>query len=189
MPENASTILTKLFDAERTARACHRDVVGLPKDQLVSAVRGATQEAQALADRAEQGLRLSQIAEEVLADVEGAEVADLLIDILGSEEPEARGAAGEALQSHAFDRFKEVALGIERALQRLPAGHLALAELPYVIAEVPEPGVIKLLGLFLKHADPEAVAGALEASVESLDECAPGHSSARRRQAACSPRR
>ena len=63
MPENASTILTKLFDAERTARACHRDVVGLPKDQLVSAVRGATQEAQALADRAEQGLRLSQIAE------------------------------------------------------------------------------------------------------------------------------
>lgn len=169
MPENASTILTKLFDAERTARACHRDVVGLPKDQLVSAVRGATQEAQALTDRAEQGLRLSQIAE-VLADVEGAEVADLLIDILGSEEPEARGAAGEALQSHAFDRFKEVALGIERALQRLPAGHLALAELPYVIAEVPEPGVIKLLGLFLKHADPEAVAGALEASVESLDE-------------------
>jgi len=34
---------------------------------------------------------------------------------------------------------------------------------------VPEPCVLKLLGRFLKHKDPEAVAAAIEALVESGD--------------------
>lgn len=163
---DAKDALARLFDAERNVRARHRDVTALSQDKLLAAMRAEI--AAPAADRAEQALRFTRLAL-VLGELEGAEVADLLIDLLGVDEAEPRAAAGEALQAHAFDRFKEVALAIERALQRLPKGNLALAELPYVISEVPEPGVSKLLGLFLKHADPEAVAGALEAAVETGD--------------------
>jgi HEAT repeat protein len=99
----------------------------------------------------------------------GPRVVDLLVDILGCDEPEARHAAGEALEGPAFDRFKEVALGVERALERLPNGNAALSELPYLLAEVPEPGVAKLLARFLAHADADAVASAIEALVEMGD--------------------
>ena len=45
----------------------------------------------------------------------------------------------------------------------------ALPELPYVLAEVPEPGVVKLLGEFTRHEDPDAVAAAIEVGVEIGD--------------------
>ena len=80
-----------------------------------------------------------------------------------------RAVAGEELEGVAFDRFKEVALGIERALERLPVGNPALQELPYLLAEVGEPGCVKLLGRFLKHADADAVAAAIESLVELGD--------------------
>ena len=166
-PNDPKDALSRLFEAERNVRACHRDALALPKEKLVGAIRAEVQAA-SNCERAEQALRLTRLAY-LLSELEGGDVADALVDLLGSDEPEARAAAGEALQAHAFDRFKEVALAVERALKRLPNGHLALAELPYVIAEVPEPGVTKLLGLFLAHSDPEAVAGALEASVETAD--------------------
>ena len=124
--------------------------------------------ARALASSEEQALRLTRIAS-LLGDLHGAAVVDLLIDLLGGDEPEARHAAGEALEGLAYDRFKEVALGVERALDRLPAGSPALSELPYLIAEIPEPGAARLLGRFLRHADPEAVAAAIEALVEVGD--------------------
>ena len=38
-----------------------------------------------------------------------------------------------------------------------------------MLSDVPEPGVLKLLGRFLKHADGEAVAAAIEALVEIGD--------------------
>ena len=56
-----------------------------------------------------------------------------------------------------------------RALDRLPAGSPALSEVPYLLAEVAEPGCLKLLGKFLHHKDPEAVAAAIEALVELAD--------------------
>jgi len=101
--------------------------------------------------------------------MQGPGVIDLLIDILGCDEPEARHAAGEALSGLAFDRFKEVALGIERALERAPEGSPALSELPYLLVDIPEPGVLKLLGRFLGHRDADAVAAAIEALVELGD--------------------
>jgi hypothetical protein len=166
-PNDPNDTLTHLFDAERSVRARHREALAVPKAALLGAIRREVEEAGSL-ERPEQALRLTRIAY-LLSELEGGDVADVLVDLLGSDEPEARAAAGEALQAHAFDRFKEVALAVERALERLPNGHLALAELPYVVAEVPEPGVTRLLGLFLRHADPEAVAGALEACVETGD--------------------
>lgn len=100
---------------------------------------------------------------EVLGELEGPEVCDLLVDVLGSDEPEVRFTAGRALQDLAFDRYKEVAEAIERAATRLAADHHALRELPYVIAEVGEPGAPRVLGRYLSHSDPEVVAAAIEA--------------------------
>jgi HEAT repeat protein len=116
----------------------------------------------------EAALRLVRLAA-LLGECEGPDVVDTLIDILACDEPEARHAAGEALEDLAFDRFKEVALGIERALERLTPGSPALTELPYLLAEVGEPGCVKLLARFLAHCDGEAVAAAIEALVELGD--------------------
>jgi len=169
--EDSALTLTKLFDAERAARAAHDAVSGLAQDDpdgVFSLLERAAREAIALDDEDETSLRLVQIAE-LLGEMHGPRAVDQLVSILASEDPEARRAAGEALSALAFDRFKDVALGVERALAHLPEGSPALAELPYLLAEVPEPGVAKLLAQFLKHRDPDAVASAIEALVEIGD--------------------
>lgn len=162
------TTLGKLFDAERTVRQLHDELAVVPSDQLLDVLTGAIQAAHREQDEDEAALRLVRIAS-LLGEQEGPRAVDALIDVLASENPEARQAAGEELEALAYDRFKEVAQGIERALKRLPSGSPALPELPYLIAEVPEPGVTKLLGQFLKHQDADAVAAAIEALVELGD--------------------
>jgi len=164
--------LTALFDAERKARALHEALVSAPgADELIKELREVTKGALVDGASDESSLRLTRVAA-LLGDLEGPEPVDLLIDILGSDSPEARVYAGEALEGLAFDRFKEVALGIERAVDRLPKGSPALTELPFLLAEVGEPGCVKLLGRFLKHADAEAVAAAIEALAELGDPAA-----------------
>jgi HEAT repeat protein len=165
-----SALLKALFDAERAAREAHDELAETDPAHALPAIAAAAREALDLVteDEDEASLRLARIAA-VLGEMEGPRVVDLLIDVLASEAPEARQAAGEALSGLAFDRFKEVALGVERALDRLPAGSPALAELPYVLAVVPEPGVAKLLARFLEHRDADAVAAAIEAFVEVGD--------------------
>jgi HEAT repeat protein len=163
--------LTALFDAERKARTLHASLAEQPREELVKELRDAVRAALPKAEEEESSLRLSRIAV-LLGDLDGGDVVDLLVDILGSESPEARVQAGEALEGLAFDRFKEVALGIERAVDRLPKGSPALTELPFLLAEVGEPGCVKLLGRFLKHADAEAVAAAIEAMAELGDPAA-----------------
>jgi HEAT repeat protein len=166
--QDIETTLGKLFDAERTVRRLHDELAAKPADPLLDVLGEAIRAAQREADEDEASLRLVRIAS-LLGEHEGPRVVDALIDVLGSEHVEARRAAGEELEALAYDRFKEVALGIERALKRLPKGSPALRELPYVIAEVPEPGVIRLLGQFLKHQDADAVAAGIEALVEIGD--------------------
>jgi HEAT repeat protein len=169
MPEgDLAATLTSLFNAERAVRAAHDKLIDVEPAELVPVLERACAEAAALDDEDEICLRFEQIAE-VLGELHGPRAVDLLIDVLGRDEPEARQAAGEALSGLAFDRFKEVALGVERALDRLPQGNVALAELPYLLAEVTEPGVLKLLARFLAHPDPDAVASAIEAVVEAGD--------------------
>jgi HEAT repeat protein len=160
--------LAALFDAERTARQLHTELVRADAIAVQGALRKEADTAFALKDEAERALRLTRIAG-VLGDLHGAATVDLLIDILACDEAEARHAAGEALEGLAYDRFKEVALGVERALGRLPSGSPALSELPYLLAEIPEPGALKLLGHFLQHKDAEAVAAAIEALAEIGD--------------------
>lgn len=166
--DSIATDLKKLFDAERSVRETHAALLAGDHASLVGEIGNATREAFDLADKNEAALRLVRVSE-LLSDVEGPKAVDLLISILDRGEPEARHAAGEALEGIAFDRFKEVALGIERALTSLGAGSPALTELPYLLAQIPEPGVVKLLARFLKHEDGEAVAAAIEALVECAD--------------------
>jgi len=170
IPANAelSRLLPDLFTAERSVRRLHAQLAKSDPAALLTALSAAVDAAVAEQDEDEVALRLVRIAG-LLGELEGPKTVDLLIDILGCDEPEARHAAGEALEELAFDRFKEVALGVERALERLEVGSPALAELPYLLAAVPEPGVKKLLGKFLAHKDAEAVAAAIEALVEMGD--------------------
>src|SRR5260370_11048701 len=174
MPIDAvAKALKALFDAERAARQAQDELLEADPQRVLPLLEQSTREALALdtADEDESSMRLERIAG-VLGEMQGARVVDLLIEILGSNEPEARGAAGEALSGLAFERFKEVALGIERALDRLPTGSPAICELPYLLAQVPEPGVVQLLGRFLALADADALASAIEAVVEMGDPAA-----------------
>lgn len=169
MPEgDLAATLTALFNAHRAARTAHDKLTDADPSAVVPILERAYAEAGKLDDEDEALLRYDVIAE-VLGELSGPRAVDLLIEILGREEPEARHAAGEALTEIAFERFKEVALGIERALSRLSPGNPALAELPYLLAEIPEPGVPKLLARFLAHSDADAVASAIEALVEAGD--------------------
>jgi hypothetical protein len=160
--------LAGLFDAERKVRELSAKLAGAPKDALLDVLAPAIAAAAKLDDEDEASLRLVRIAE-VLGDVEGPRAMDALIDILATDLTEARHAAGEVIEEAAFDRFKEVAKGVERAVDRLPVGSPALPELPYILVEVPEPGVIKLVEMFLRHKDADAVAAAIEVSADLGD--------------------
>jgi HEAT repeat protein len=163
-----SRSLDALFDAERDVRRVHAELVEATATDLLPILETTIQSSMSNSDEDERTLRLVRVAG-LLAEIEGAKAVDLLIDILGAEDPEARHGAGVALEDRAYDRFKEVALGVERALERLQPGQVALAELPYLLADIPEPGVMKLLGRFLAHADAEAVGAAIESLVEIGD--------------------
>jgi hypothetical protein len=169
-PPDLTDTLKTLFDAERSARRAHDDLVRAAPADVLPLLEAAAREALATGqgDDEEASRRLARLAG-VLGDMQGPRVVDLLIDILGSDEPEARYASGEALSGLAFDRFKEVALGVERALERLPEGSPAMAELPYLLVDVAEPGVLKLLTAFLQRRDADTVAAAIEALVEMGD--------------------
>jgi HEAT repeat protein len=169
--DSVAASLAQLFDADREARRRHDELVARGRggglDEVLAAIRATLDGVEGLAAE-EASLRLVASAR-LLGEFEGASVADLLIDILDSDHAEARHEAGEQLQGLAFDRFKEVALATERALERFKDGAPALVELPYVLSEVPEGGVVKLLGKFLSHADADVVAAAIEAMVELGD--------------------
>jgi HEAT repeat protein len=165
-----ATQLTMLFEAERNVRRLHSALARPGRDMgvLVPTLQKELNASFAMGEGEESTLRLVRIAK-LLGELEGADVVDMLIDILDGDDPEARTEAGEQLEGLAYDRFKEVALGVGRALQRLEPGSPALSELPYLLAEIPEPGAAKLLGMFLEHADGEAVAAGIEALVEIGD--------------------
>jgi HEAT repeat protein len=160
--------LGELFLAEQKARDLADEIASSSPEIVLAVLIEAVERARELGDEKERIGRLDSVAK-ILGEIGNAGAVDLLIDILGSEEPEARHAAGVVLEDTAFERFKEVALGVERALARLPPDHLALSELPYILIEIPEPGVVKLVHRFLDHPNEEVVASAIEACVELGD--------------------
>lgn len=170
---SATDRLNELFNFERQARRLHDELAALADDNtgralLMDAMTAEVDAALKSDDEDEAAIRLVCVAR-LLGELDGPDVADLLVRVLDSEHPEARSEAGEQLQGLAFDRFKEVAEAVERALDQLGKGANALVELPYVLVEVPEGGVVTLLSKFLAHEDADAVAAAIEALVEVGD--------------------
>jgi HEAT repeat protein len=167
-PQSVENVLAKLFRVQREARAFADEIAGEPPEAVMPVLLRAIEKARSHPGEEDRVLELESVAQ-ILGGIEGPRAVDALVDILGSEEPAARHAAGTVLEEVAFERFKEVALAIERALVDLPADHLALTELPYLLIDVPEPGVVKLLHKFLDHPSEEVVAAAIEACVEVGD--------------------
>ena len=163
--EDLTAKIEKLQRAEEDVRRLQDELIdadGTQRKALLEAMREKILEGLGEGEGVEAAIALVPIAE-VLGELEGPEVCDLLVDILSSDEPEVRLTAGRALQDLAFDRFREVAEATERAVTRLPKGSHALRELPFVVAEVGEPGVPRILKGYLAHAEPEVVAAAIEA--------------------------
>lgn len=165
MASEIESRIEKLQRAEEEVRRLQDELIegaSSARAATLAALREAVLEGLGHGEGPEAAASLVPIAE-ILGELDGPEVCDLLIDLLGSDEPEVRFTAGRALQDLAFDRFKEVAEATERAVKRVPRDSEALRELPYVVAEVGEPGVPKILRGYLGHPDGDVVAAAIEA--------------------------
>ena len=167
MSESPDALLERLFAAERDVRGLHDRLAAAGRERVMGSIRKTLSSADKL-EQEEASLRLVCVAR-LLGEFEGADVADALVDVLACDLPEVRSEAGEQLEGLAFERFREVAEAAERALLRLPADSPALVELPYLLVEIPEGGVLKLLGKFLAHGSGDVVASAIEALVEIGD--------------------
>jgi HEAT repeat protein len=154
--------LERMFDADRMLRRAESILLrNKASADLVSLLETETQRALAMKDRTEATMRLERLAD-LCAQVPGPRMTDTLIAILDDPEPRVRVAAGEALTDVGFERYAEVARGIERALERKADG-LGMSELPWILAEIAEPSALSLLRRFLDHANPDVVAAAIEA--------------------------
>jgi hypothetical protein len=165
--------LTQIFDAERERRAAEDALLQGSDEELAALLSEAVEDALELADPEEAALRLSQLAD-LCAQVPGPRMADSLLAILGHDDPQVRVEAGEAIVDVAFERFKEIARAVERALDRDEVGY-AMQELPFVLTEVRDPDPIPLVARFLKHPDPDVVAAAIESIAAYGDPTAAEH--------------
>ena len=136
-------------------------------EELITLLEQATEGALQMEDRKEGAMRLERLAD-LCAQVPGPRMTDALIAILDDGEPRVRVAAGEALRDLGYERYAEVARGIERALDRNADG-IAMSELPWVLAEIAEPSALPLIRRFLDHPSAEVVAAAIEALAQLQD--------------------
>jgi HEAT repeat protein len=95
-------------------------------------------------------------------------MTDALLAILDDDSPSVRVHAAEALADVGFERYAEVARGVERALQAGTQVN-ALSELPWVLIELGEPSARKLIASFLAHPEPDVIGSAIEALAELGD--------------------
>jgi HEAT repeat protein len=161
-------LLESIFRAERDLRQAEGRLLDTrDKNALANLLAGATREALALRDEDEAALRLGRLAD-MCAQVPGPQMVDTLIAILDSDDESVRVQAGEALLDVGYDRYAEVARGIERALDRKHTG-IAMTELPWILAEIGEPSALGLIRRFLASDDGEICASALEALVSLGD--------------------
>jgi HEAT repeat protein len=168
MATSPASALEALFNAHRALGAAQEAVLDVAQDDLVRGLQVELEKAGTIDDEDEASRRYVAIAE-VLAELEGPAVVEMLIDVLDLDDADARQVAGESLVGLASDRFKEVAQVVEKQLETRSGDSGALRELPYVFAMIPEGGSVKLLEKFLAHKEAEVVASAIEALVEIGD--------------------
>ncbi|MGB8329455.1 MAG: HEAT repeat domain-containing protein [Polyangiales bacterium] len=160
--------LQRIFDADRALQRAESVLLRQKgSGELISLLEQETQIALDMQDRQEGTMRLERLAD-LCAQVPGPRMTDALIAILNDGEPRVRVAAGEALRDLGYERYAEVARGIERALDRKAEG-LGMSELPWVLAEIAEPSAVPLIRRFLDHPTPDVVAAAIE-SLAQLDD-------------------
>jgi hypothetical protein len=136
-------------------------------EELIALLERETENALHIEDRNDGTVRLERLAD-LCAQVPGPRMTDALIAILNDGEPRVRVAAGEALRDLGYERYAEVARGIERALDRNAEG-LAMSELPWVLAEIAEPSALPLIRRFLDHPSSDVAAAAIEALAQLRD--------------------
>jgi len=168
-----SEALERMFTADRQALEAEEELLSAPTDELSAMLSKSVEEAIDHEDEDESELRLLRLAD-LCAQVPGPEMADALITILDHPEPAVRTEAGESLLDVAYERFKEVARAVERALDRDHEG-LSMQELPFVLTEIRDPDPIPLVARFLTHANPIVVAAAIEAMAAYGDPQAAKH--------------
>ncbi|MBK8170055.1 MAG: HEAT repeat domain-containing protein [Sandaracinaceae bacterium] len=160
--------LETIFRADRELRDAEAHLMET-RDQntLVDILWKATEAARKMQDRREGTVRLERLAD-LCAQVSGPRMTDALILILDDEDPAVRVAAGEALLDVGYERYAEVARGIERVLEKKHKGS-SMAELPWVLAEIGEPSALGLIRRFLENEDAEVCASAIEALATLTD--------------------
>jgi HEAT repeat protein len=157
-----------IFDSDRVLRQAESKLLrNKGSDELVALLERETENALRMEDRTEGAMRLERLAD-LCAQVPGPRTTDALIAILNDREPRVRVAAGEALRDLGYERYAEVARGIERALSRNADG-LSMSELPWVLAEIAEPSALPLIRRFLDHPSPDVIAAAIEALAQLRD--------------------
>ena len=172
--DGSRALLSALFDADKALRAAEDAFLESGDEKaLAGVIAGAVRDAFALVDPEEQEVRLMRLAD-LCAQVQGPETVDALLSILDHDEPAVRNEAGESLLDVAYERFKEVALGVERLLAKGHAGH-SMEELPFVLGEIRDPDPVPLVARFLEHPRPEVVAAGIEALASYGDPAAIRH--------------
>jgi len=160
--------LEAIFRAERELREAEARLLDTrDKNILANLLARATTDALQLNDREEASMRLGRLAD-LCAQVPGPQMVDTLIAILDDDDETVRVTAGEALLDVGYDRYAEVARGIERVLERKHTG-VSMTELPWILAEIGEPSALALIKKLLASDDGESCASALEALVSLGD--------------------
>ncbi len=157
----ADDLLRSVIDADRTLRRSRDSFLDhADKKALTDALSAQIDRSFADANQDDAASALSRMAD-LLVDIANAEGAKLLFKILGHEDPGVRVSAGEGLMELLYDRYAEVARIIEAEVDR-GGNAVALAEVPFILAEVGEAGGVKIVTKLLKHADAEVVGAAVE---------------------------
>jgi HEAT repeat protein len=164
--KDSAQSLTALFEAERAMRAAESALLQDDPKALSELLRRAVSEAKAITDTQESRMRLERLSD-LCAQVAGPEMTDALVAILDDQWPGVRVQAAEALADVGYERYAEVARGIERALAT--EQFHALQELPWVLVEIGEPSARKLIARFLEVKNADVVASAIEALAELGD--------------------
>ena len=160
--------LQGIFDADRALRKAESKLLRITgSKELVALLQAETRNALAMNDRREATMRLERLADHC-AQVPGPQMTDALIAILNDAEPRVRVAAGEALRDLGYERYAEVARGIERALEQNADGP-AMSELPWVLAEIGEPSALPLIRRFLENENADVVAAGIESLAQLRD--------------------
>lgn len=153
--------LNTVFAADRALRAAEMEFLEKSGPEHLAAIGRAIDHALTLDDDEDVAIRLMRAAD-LLGEFTGPQVCDLLLRLLDHDEPAVRDAAGTTLLDLGYSRYAEVARSIEKLIEAGKA-LTALKEVPFVLAEIGEPGGVKLCLRLIKHADSGVTAAAVEA--------------------------